>query len=245
MKTKETKTNFINRVMGLKFKNIQGKYSFCNDERRQILFSLDLSNGENTDLILSQKWPKKGYSHSIKHINKILNDGYDLLIYKTRTITKNGTTKTIEFETLLEKRKLIVGNDGEYRASPLDISLGEEISESGKPFFEGSKKTITINAYERNLDAKKECLKLYGYTCRICQFNFKETYGERGKDYIHVHHIIPLSEIGINYKINPMKDLIPVCPNCHAMLHRNGHTILPDELLAEMQLIKNNTPSSN
>jgi 5-methylcytosine-specific restriction protein A len=45
-------------------------------------------------------------------------------------------------------------------------------------------------------------------------------YGEIGKNFIHVHHVKPLSEIDEQYKINPIKDLRPVCPNCHAMLHK-------------------------
>lgn len=41
-----------------------------------------------------------------------------------------------------------------------------------------------------------------------------------GKDYIEVHHIKPISEIGSEYVVDPEKDLIPVCFNCHSMLHR-------------------------
>ena len=61
----ETRTEFINRVMGLNFKNIQGKYSFCNDERKQVLFSLDSTNGKNSDVILSEDWSPKGFAHSL------------------------------------------------------------------------------------------------------------------------------------------------------------------------------------
>ena len=50
--------------------------------------------------------------------------------------------------------------------------------------------------------------------------NFEEKYGAIGKDFIHVHHKIPLSEINEEYIVDPVNDLIPVCPNCHAMLHR-------------------------
>ncbi|MDA3917464.1 MAG: HNH endonuclease [Deltaproteobacteria bacterium] len=231
MKTKETRTNFINRMMGLDFKSIQGKYSFCNDERRQVLFSLDLKHGENSGLILSPNWSQKGYSHSMKHIEKILNNGYDLLVYKTKSTTKNGVTKIIEYEPLLEKRKLIVGEGGKYLAAPTNIFFTEEISESGKHYFEGTKKNITINAYERNSEARQACINALGCLCNICGFDFESAYGDRGKGFIHVHHIVPLSEIKGDYKINPLKDLITVCPNCHAMLHRNGHTIPPEELL--------------
>ncbi len=120
MKRKETRTEFVNRVMGLNFKSIQGKFSFCNDNRRQILFSLNLTHGENSGLVLSPNWAHRGYVHSMKHINKIINDGYDLLVYKTRSLTTSGKTKIIEFEPLLEKRKLSAGKSGEYLALPIN-----------------------------------------------------------------------------------------------------------------------------
>ena len=88
--------------------------------------------------------------------------------------------------------------------------------------YEGTKKQITVNAYERNSQARKECIQHYGYKCQICEFNFEKVYGEIGKDFIHVHHIVDISTIGENYKVDPIKDLIPVCPNCHAILHKKG-----------------------
>ena len=89
-----------------------------------------------------------------------------------------------------------------------------------KDLFEGAKKQITVNAYERSSQARKECIEHYGSKCSICKFDFEKTYGEIGENFIHVHHIKPLYEIDEKYKINPIEDLRPVCPNCHAMLHR-------------------------
>jgi len=86
--------------------------------------------------------------------------------------------------------------------------------------LEGATKQITVNAYERNLKARRECIEYYGTICTICNFNFEEIYGEIGRDFIHVHHIKPLSEINEQYKINSIEDLRPICPNCHAMLHK-------------------------
>ena len=90
----------------------------------------------------------------------------------------------------------------------------------GKDLFEGTKKQITVNAYERSSQARQECINEYGYKCVICKFDFEKIYGEIGHNFIHVHHIKPLSEIDEKYKINPIEDLRPVCPNCHAMLHK-------------------------
>ena len=68
-------------------------------------------------------------------------------------------------------------------------------------------------------------MEYYGVQCQVCDLDFENTYGEVGKDFIHVHHIIPLHEIQEDYIVDPIKDLIPVCPNCHAMLHRKENGI--------------------
>lgn len=96
--------------------------------------------------------------------------------------------------------------------------------------YEGKNYEVVLNKYERNPLARRLCIEHYGYTCQICGFNFQSVYGELGKDFIHVHHIVPISEIGKDYKIDPIKDLIPVCPNCHAMIHRHKEGISIEEM---------------
>ncbi len=86
---------------------------------------------------------------------------------------------------------------------------------------EGHKHTITVNKYERSSIARQKCIDEYGLNCAVCDMNFEKVYGDIGKDFIHVHHMVPLHEIGRTYKVDYKKDLVPVCPNCHAMLHRD------------------------
>lgn len=99
---------------------------------------------------------------------------------------------------------------------------------------EGIKVKISVNRYERSSIARQRCIELNGCKCSICGFSFEKAYGEIGKGFIHVHHIIPLSEVDQSYTVDYKNDLIPVCPNCHAMLHRkiNGKTLTVDELRA-------------
>lgn len=113
----------------------------------------------------------------------------------------------------------------------------EEIS--GENYSEGAVKTILVNKYERNTTAKNECIKFYGTQCKVCGFKFSEKYGLKFENKIHVHHIKPISEIGEEYQIDPIKDLIPVCPNCHMILHSKGkNEVYTIEEVKEM--IKNN-----
>lgn len=100
-------------------------------------------------------------------------------------------------------------------------------------YTEGTAHRRSVTSYERNPQAREACLARYGYSCRICGLNFEQKYGEVGKDFIHVHHIDFISSSGgVPHDIDPVKDLIPVCPNCHAMLHRkvNGRYLSPAEL---------------
>ncbi|MFC1692435.1 HNH endonuclease [Candidatus Latescibacterota bacterium] len=97
-------------------------------------------------------------------------------------------------------------------------------------YFEGKARTIELTRYERSRDARAKCLNHYGQSCHVCGFNFEEKYGEIAKSIIHVHHMIPLTEIGGEYEINPITDLRPVCPNCHAVIHSRDPAFSIEEL---------------
>ncbi len=107
--------------------------------------------------------------------------------------------------------------------------------EHNHALFEGAINKIQVNRFERNAEARAKCLEYHGYNCSVCNFNFEEYFGQIGKNFIEVHHIIPVSEIRINYEVNPIQDLIPVCPNCHAMLHRKYPPYSVKELKSKLQ----------
>jgi len=113
-----------------------------------------------------------------------------------------------------------------------DVRLPEELDEH-VPYVEGAKRSITVNAYERNPKAREACLIKHGCRCTVCQFDFEERYGALGKGFIHVHHLRALHTIGDDYVVDPEHDLVPVCPNCHAMLHRR----FPPYTVQELQSI--------
>jgi len=100
------------------------------------------------------------------------------------------------------------------------ILLPEEIAATTTPLLEGAVCRVSVNAYERNPQARRRCVQVHGTTCAICTFSFGVVYGEVADNYIHVHHLRPLSEIGVEYVVDPVADLRPVCANCHAVLHR-------------------------
>jgi 5-methylcytosine-specific restriction protein A len=108
-----------------------------------------------------------------------------------------------------------IKNENSTQTIPEEIPMSEEYSE-------GTKHLITVNAYERNQQARDKCIEHYGTKCVVCEFEFESFYGAEFKDYIHVHHLRPLSSIAENYILNPIEDLRPVCPNCHAAIHRKN-----------------------
>ncbi|MBA4107086.1 MAG: hypothetical protein C0485_15175 [Pirellula sp.] len=93
-------------------------------------------------------------------------------------------------------------------------------SEEVAVYLEGKTSTISVNAYERNPEARAACIQHYGAACCICGFSFGEVYGADFAGYIHVHHICPLASVKQEYSVDPVADLRPVCPNCHAVIHR-------------------------
>ncbi|TVL98850.1 MAG: hypothetical protein CV087_20205 [Candidatus Brocadia sp. WS118] len=100
--------------------------------------------------------------------------------------------------------------------------------------YEGAKRRITVNSYERSPEARAKCIKHYGAVCQACGFDFGKRYGEIGRGYIHVHHLVPLPKIGGNYQVDPINDLRPVCANCHAIIHRPKEEPLTIEKVREL-----------
>lgn len=133
-------------------------------------------------------------------------------------------------------------NGGKYTVQPKLKSLGflvvnvEAIDSSALPneasekdLWEGATETIEVNRYERNVEARKRCIEAHGTSCAICKFDFGAKYGEEFAGFIHVHHMSALAKgNGTRHTVDPKKDLIPVCPNCHAVIHFGGKLRSPE-----------------
>jgi len=99
---------------------------------------------------------------------------------------------------------------------------------------EGDKKLRYTTTYERDSSLRNRAILIHGHTCKVCDFNFEKFYGEYAKDFIHIHHIKPLFEG--KQTVNPKTDLVPVCANCHAIIHRRRDKTLTIEELKSMIL---------
>ncbi|WP_155864555.1 HNH endonuclease [Deinococcus ficus] len=131
----------------------------------------------------------------------------------------------------LDPRQLFAEGTVEHAHLAGDVALPEEVSNQNV-YPEGAVRQVLVNAYERSSTARRRCLEHHGTACHICHFDFGVVYGDAAAGIIHVHHLKPLSEIGRGYHVDPVHDLIPVCPNCHAVIHKRNPAYSVDEVRA-------------
>lgn len=105
---------------------------------------------------------------------------------------------------------------------------------------EGSSSLELFTKYERSHLNRSLCIAYYGYNCRACGINLKDIYGDIARDFIHVHHINPISGSG-TVKPDPIEDFVPLCPNCHAIAHLKS----PPLTIKEIQIKINENGKSN
>ena len=103
---------------------------------------------------------------------------------------------------------------------PGQLRFPDELDPSST-YAEGAVRSIEVNAYERSRAGRDACLAAWGTTCSVCDLDFGKRFGPKFARCIHVHHLVPLSAIKGAYLLDPKRDLRPVCPNCHVMLHQN------------------------
>lgn len=163
----------------------------------------------------------------------------NLLVGKTHIFTRGKESRLFTYHgigkaNVISSEKPVIVEwsfDGDVSSEQIeiDIAIEQDINyETGK---EGSKKQFYTTRYERNPKLRKEAIKLHGTTCMGCGFNFFNVYGERGRNYIEVHHIKPLNEYCEETEIDPLDDLVVLCSNCHRMVHRKrSETLTMKEL---------------
>ncbi|MCT2347531.1 HNH endonuclease [Niallia taxi] len=135
-----------------------------------------------------------------------------------------GYKESVRLLTLLDTSSLINRIESDLEAEQIEDGHG----------IEGNVKYYYGKRYERDSKNRSIAIKKHGARCFACGFSFEEVYGERGKDFIEVHHINPLSTLETAVEINPEIDLIPLCANCHRMVHRRKDTVLSIEGLKEI-----------
>ena len=132
--------------------------------------------------------------------------------------------KFIQFDKSANYDKLL--NERLKREKKTPHADNSKPEPEGLPRQEGMPTQVCVTHYERNAEDRLKVLERDCYTCQVCGMRFDERYGEIGKDFIEVHHLYPVCNMGENYQFDPMdreKGLVCLCSNCHSMIHRGGH----------------------
>lgn len=102
----------------------------------------------------------------------------------------------------------------------------EDENEPLVSWLEGSRTMKYVTTYERDRRYRMQAIAIHGHRCVVCDQSMEDLYGEVGRDLVHIHHVVPVSTYEQPKSINPESDLVPVCPNCHAIIHRRRSSTL-------------------
>jgi 5-methylcytosine-specific restriction enzyme A len=217
-------------------RNTDFSWSGVNHTERKVFFGAWVNEDKSVEdgtRIFSTEWiggkdgkrKNPNYRESLRNLSFVVNSGYDLVTFPM--YPKHPIGDKVRLDGIKEELTqcwLLASNRNEftdYYAAPTDnIESSSKISAPENSFWEGSKYQVLMTGYERSDNARKQCLDFHGFVCAVCDFNFLHKYGDIGRDFIHVHHLVRMADRPTPYQINGADELRPVCPNCHAMLHK-------------------------
>lgn len=114
------------------------------------------------------------------------------------------------------------------------LPLVEKDAAQFEPDVEGDPQLATHFRYERSARNRAAAIAIHGFDCRVCEVNLQRIYGEIARDFIHIHHLTPLSDLERPAPVDPERDLAPLCPNCHGVAHRRRPPYTIQELRAAL-----------
>jgi len=237
MATKRMSRRAFIEAVGATCSNWQWSWSFINHAERFVIFGAwDRDTAGRRCRIFSENWERRrsghrnpSYKQSRGHIRLVEEEGYALRTFPMawsdarNDAQGNGPPKIGGFTPTLSVRRLTrIGKDWyatDLHPDDVEMRLAEELDEP-QTYSEALRKQITVNAVERNPKARRACVKHHGFDCVVCGFNFERVYGDRGARYIHVHHLNPMAAAEGERQVAPVRDLVRMCPNCHATVHQ-------------------------
>lgn len=173
---------------------------------------------------------RKGIQLLLEHFTEITSKIVTMAHYKP---DRQGT-ELWEKEIITSLEVLI--KEERFQILSQTVKNDIDAEESQEDFYYKDGKVIEYfgTRYERNPINRARAIEIHGTSCKACGFNFENAYGELGKDFIEVHHVMPLHLTGEEIEINPKTDLVPVCSNCHRIIHRKKNNILTIEELKKI-----------
>lgn len=154
-----------------------------------------------------------------------------------RSFAMGGTVSANDYKVIVLERYIDFLSDSNRHNKTILKTQEKKVSDDELlKTTEGVMKEVMFFRKQRNRAIRNQCAARDNYTCRVCGFNFEKVYGERGKEFIEVHHLKPLASYDDEHDVK-LDELISLCPNCHSMIHMGGELTTPKELT---ELINNN-----
>lgn len=194
---------------------------------------------ELVNILQSPPMPISSYSLGI--------DGQDF--QQVENLDENTHMLNFEIEAMTAESSIEHGLLNQTEASLLELAASVFVTLLPKPldqysnpdevvgFPEGATSQVLVNKYERDPRNRAAAIAIHGYSCLACGFDFREHYGDLGSEFIIVHHVVPVSQIGADYVVNPLEDLISLCANCHAMIHRQDPPLSLKQLIEHLNRV--------
>lgn len=135
---------------------------------------------------------------------------------------RNGRRHKLGIRDEVHGRQILARIDrmmhrGSSEGVPIPISAGQGRKRTAAE--EGNSQIRLVTVHERSPQNRRLCLQHHGYRCKACDQDLEELYGPVGFRVIHVHHERELSTLGSGYVPDPVNEMKPLCPNCHAIIH--------------------------
>jgi hypothetical protein len=165
---------------------------------------------------------RKGIQLLLEHFTHITSDIVTMVHYKPdrQGIELWEKEKVSSLDSMIKEERFHI------LSHSVENDIKAEESQEDSYYKDGKIIEYYGTRYERNPINRARAIEIHGTICKACEFDFEKVYGERGKGFIEVHHIKPLFSTDKEIVIDPETDLVPVCSNCHRMIHRKKDTIL-------------------
>ncbi|MBA7674288.1 hypothetical protein ES703_82496 [subsurface metagenome] len=157
--------------------------------------------------------------------------------FENRLVHDSDELKNIILKHKSDLRDVELINNAFYKAPESHILLAQGFGydPSEESFKEGKVQLRLHLTKERNRSLVIRAKEIWNreqsgrVRCSICSFSFPETYGKVGEGFIEAHHTQAISSLAPDTIIS-MADLVPVCSNCHSMLHRHRPWLTVEQL---------------
>lgn len=189
----------------------------------------------------SQRSPSLGHHRHVLAVNwdRVVDDIKDavspaVVVERYGLFHPSSTRQQISQREHIDAASALI--EACFSTSPLvPLAAYPDEVDSGRTYIEGALTVVAVNRFERDRAARAACIAHYGLKCVVCQTTPEAVYGALGRQAMHVHHLVPLSSVRQEYVVDPIKDLRPVCPTCHAVIHtRRGEDVFSVEEVQKM-----------